>query len=281
MRAWSVGIVLAACMAAVAGAPVGVLLYAPLLLGAAHVAGDVVVLLVDPAVPVARPTLVAVALLTLGSWALYAMGGLGAADLALAVGAVATGVWSGAGPRRAWLMAPVVLLAAAVWWSPAGVRLGMAHAHNLVGVAALLVWSRGARWAWGLVAGVGLVSAAIFAGALDGPLQALADAAPIVAGLAPGLGETLARRVTGTYALLQLVHYAVWLGWAPSLRPGGWRWLAAAMAVVTLPTLGLLVWGADDPAAARAAYLSAAGFHGWLELAVLAHQAAGGARAAR
>jgi hypothetical protein len=94
--------------------------------------------------------------------------------------------------------------------------------------------------------------------------------------LAPGLAPASAAALVRVYAWLQLVHYAVWLVVLPQARPdGGWRALGtpllALCAVGTVALLAAVLFAAGGPVGVRGAYLSLASFHGWVELAVLAH----------
>jgi hypothetical protein len=271
-------------------APLPLLLVAPLLFGVPHVAADLRHLVLDPPRR-AHPRL--------GWWIaapLGAMLALRAASLAgaawwprveLGLGLVAVGAglalagpgWS---PARRLVAGATVLAAPLVWVWPGGAALVIGHAHNLV---ALGVWTLFAAWhgagagRWwvvgltGIATGITLLWPAPAPGAAWGGLT-LAD---LSAALAPGLAPEVAGRVVRSFALLQAVHYAMWLVSVPAARAEGggargWRQVfgSAGLAVVVLGSVLLPALGAVDPAGVRAAYLSLVLFHGWLELAVLA-----------
>jgi hypothetical protein len=274
---------LAVGLAAVLAAPGGVLLWTPLLLGLPHLAGDLRALWVRPLWPVSRamgPWWVALALAMIGLRAAPWLGwtpppglevGLGAGGLAVSAASASSSTGRGlaiaaVGGLLAVGAAPLALLA-------------LGHVHNVVAVVVAVVWasSSGRPGAGALVAWAvgGAVASAAGWGPWDTP-EHEAFLRGLGATLAPGLEPTAAAALVRVYAWLQVVHYAVWLVVLPQARPeGGWR----ALGLPTLSLLGagtalLLVTVAVAPAGAagvRGAYLSLASFHGWLELAVLAH----------
>lgn len=285
----TVGRVLVVLLVAVAltlASPLTVLLWSPLLLGVPHVLGDVRLLITSPVVPVhVRAHLAMAAPLAglVGSRAVGLMDGVDrtAAEVLLGVLAIVAGLATGPGTlvRRALVGLAAGLLALFAWLAPSTLALGFGHAHNLVGLSALVWWTRGSRWSWALLGSSLAAAAVILSGAVDPWLAGLASGA-VVSGLgadglrsslAPGLSDAVAVRVVGAYALLQLMHYAVWVVFAPpiagplQLRP----WMIGLLALACL-ALPVAAWSA--PASVRASYLALVLFHGWLELAVIGHQ---------
>jgi hypothetical protein len=274
---------LAVGLAAVLAAPGGVLLWTPLLLGVPHLAGDLRALWVRPLWPVSR---------SMGPWWLALAGalialraapwlgwtpppglevGLGAGGLALSAAFAPSGAGRGmaiaaVGGLLAWGAAPFALLA-------------LGHLHNVVAVVVAVAWASssgrpggGALAAWAVC---GAAAAAAGWGPWDTPEHG-AFLRGLGATLAPGLEPVAAAALVRVYAWLQLVHYAVWLVVLPQGREdGGWRALGGpTLALFGAGTALLLVAVALAPAGAagvRGAYLSLASFHGWIELAVLAH----------
>jgi hypothetical protein len=286
-----------------ARAPLWLLLAGPLLLGVPHVASDLRTLVLRPGlhrrgalllaagVPLlfccVRPTL----------WA-----GLLAAGGALLA---ARASWR----RRALLGAGCALLLAGALWAGRSGDLVFAHLHNLVALGfAAALWPGGRKaLVW--------PAAAVAAGALAllfVPLEVLAPAslvdaglAPgglrldaLRAGLAPGLGVEAGTRLVLLYGFLQAAHYAAWLVVIPAATTCGGAGPGAAgkpaagargvlrellldlgaplVCLCGLLALGLAGWALFDAAGARDGYLRFAGFHGHLELAALALWAAEG-----
>lgn len=285
----TVGRVLAVLLAAAAltlASPLHVLLWSPLLLGVPHVLGDVRLLVTSPVVPVHVRAHLAMAAPLAGLVASRAVGltdGVDrtSAEVLLGVLAVVAGLSTGPGTfaRRALVGLAAGLLALLAWLAPSTLALGFGHAHNLVGLSALVWWTRGSRWSWTLLGGSIGLGAVVLSGAVDAWLTGLAPGSTVSglgadglrSSLAPGLSDAVAVRVVATYALLQLMHYAVWVVFAPPiagplhLRP----WMIALVAAACL-ALPLAAWSA--PASVRASYLALVLFHGWLELAVIGHQ---------
>ncbi|HEX2690720.1 MAG TPA: hypothetical protein VHN14_29090, partial [Kofleriaceae bacterium] len=165
---------------------------------------------------------------------------------------------------------------------PRVATLVLLHAHNAVGFAIWLRWTRGgpARWP---VAALALGGIALIAlGACDrlipedGPL----DLDALAAAIAPGLGPIAALRVVLIYAFAQALHYLAWLVLIPRARalPTSLRQdfgragvVAIAIAIAGVPAAAIT----DGAAHARDVYLALVVFHGWLELAIVAHLIAG------
>lgn len=265
-------------LAAALSAPLWVLVWVPLFLGVPHVLADLRYLVSAGAPrPVVLPT---GSILALAAMVLHRLGGMAglpyATRLELVLGLVAVGSALASretGARRASALLAASGVALLAWPVPAMAL--SAHLHNYT---ALGIWARlapGGR-APVVVAYLGAL-AALAAGVADrafAPLLADPAGLALVAPLAPGLDPVWVGRLGLSYAFAQLVHYAVWLHLVPALAPGSrslaqdlgrvpaWLGVAAAVAV---PLAGWF-----DPPRVRALYLGAAGFHAWLEWAVLA-----------
>jgi hypothetical protein len=275
--------------------PLWLLLLAPLVFGAPHLVSDVRYLILrPPGMPggIERHVLVAlglplVVLFGLRVLALVEGASWPAVEAALGassvVGAIAAG--SGSTGRRVVAAALALVVARLGWRAPAHVVLGLAHLHNVVAIGLWLAWSRAtvsreARLAIVLVmvAGAGAIAAGTFDRVVDAALYAPSsglDFGAFVDTLAPGLPSTPAIRVVLLYAFAQALHYVMWLVLIPrlatprrSLREDlGALPLALVLVLVVLVPLS----GCFAPVRVRSIYLSLALFHGWLELAVIAH----------
>lgn len=273
---------LALALAAVATAPVAVMLWTPLLLGVPHVAADLRWLVVQPAWGAAPRRWLWATVVALGACRAAALWGGGppvGVELGVGLACALAALVSGGGRWAA--LFGWGLCAAAAWATPAGFVLAVGHLHNAV---ALLLWGLlGDRTAGRVAVGAALATAAIFAGALDGvgwaPVGGL-TLDGLSATLAPGVPQPWATRVVASFALLQLLHYVAWLVWIPGAvgARGTWREalggpavVAVAVAAVGVP---LAAW-VGSPALLRAGYLSLVLFHGWIELVTLAWIAGG------
>jgi hypothetical protein len=269
-------------------APVWLLALGPLVLGVPHLVADLRYLVVRQGL--SRRTgfwLTVVPCLALG---------VGFPGGAFGSGAVAAAALCARGPVA--LRCAVALGCAAFAWgshvlgAPAGALI--AHAHNLVAIAAWCVWSRGALHTTGPVLGLfALAAAGVLAGATEcwvDPSHAYVsewiglDLGEFVRGLSPVADPVWALRLTVFFALAQSVHYGIWLRLIPEqdcARRGMRSFTESHRALVrelgpgpllvaALATLALWVWGALDPAYARASYFRLALFHGPLEMAALA-----------
>ena len=180
----------------------------------------------------------------------------------------------------------VIGLSGVAVYDSAWTTLPLAHAHNLLALVFLALWRRPyvpLRNAWRLA--VGLLIA--------GTLLCLAVPATedrefltsLRLGFAPSVSAHVGYRMLMIYAFCQLLHYAVWLYLLPrALRAREPRVRAAMRTDQTTTRRALMpgaVWSCvlivplyaylTDPISARDHYLALASFHGWLELAVLAH----------
>lgn len=291
-------IAVAVALAATAVAPLALLVAAPLLLGVPHVAADLRHLVVRPPQPLPRTLVGAlavplVALIGLRLGVLFGAAAAPRVELAIGSGAVALAAGWGGG-RAGWLTvaATAAALGLALVW-PRQAALAFGHVHNLVAVAIWCAWVGDRRVWMPVVAVLGGAVALVAAGALDAPLVAAAPTAGhtlqgFVTTLAPDLPGPWGLRAVAAYALLQAVHYGMWLvcipaagrvvdlPTAPTDRWASWRTDLGALGVVAvvLGAVLLAVAGWVDPVTARSGYLSLVLFHGWLELAVGAHLAA-------
>jgi hypothetical protein len=281
-------------------APGILLVLGPIVLGVAHVTGDVRHLVSRRDVPRAWAVLVAIACTTLlglriaelagPTWLPYAR-----FEVLAGWGWVAAGVVLGAccGPSfsRALLMAlPLALLAAASAVSPTVARAILGYAHNLVALVVWLVLFRQQRTAvlasivTALAIAVLLASGSLvpwthwdglWAGRVIDEWLGLAGR-HITQQTAIGIGLS--------YVFLQAVHYAVWVSWIPQDDTCGHGTLTfrmtaralyrdlgrsgVALAVIAATVMVVASFARVHPT--RAVYMSLAAFHGWLELAALA-----------
>ncbi len=304
--AWTAGAVVLVSLALTLGAPLWLLLLAPLWLGVPHVAADVRFLVIRPPGAVPRRLLLALfvpfgAMTLLRVAALAGAPGFPRTELVLGALAVA-GAAAWAGPRvGVWLaLGLVALLVPALAW-PGQAALIVGHAHNFVAVALWAWWMGprgGARWV--VLGALGAALAAIGFGAFDalwfadGPPAAASGLtlAGMIDTLAPDVPGAAAPRLVMAFALMQAVHYGLWLGCIPQSPavhtedaplPPSRRWAAligdlgrVGLAAVLIGAVALPIAGLAAPTAARAGYLSLVLFHGWLELAVAAHLWASG-----
>jgi hypothetical protein len=275
----------------VVSAPLWCLLWAPLLLGVPHLAADVRYLVVRQGLHRRAGFWLAVVLPVALAWVWPR------APLALAALVGAAFVARTSRARRLVLALPASLaLVGVAWWEPRA-SLILAHAHNVVAVAFWWYWARGhGRWRHAVVAGVLAAVLAIGLGVFDGLALRPWALQPPVAGfdlgavvnelspVSPWLHPVGAVRWALAFALLQSVHYAMWLRLIPDedrarTGPrgfvGSYRALAAdlghpAVWLVGAVALGALAWGLSDAATARMTYLRLAFGHGYLELAVAA-----------
>lgn len=283
--------------------PLWLLLLAPLLLGVPHVAADLRHLVLRPPRPLPRGLLgaIAVPFVAMTALRIATLAGLGSfTTLELLLGATSVGVaviWA----RGRWRIqlaigAGVLAFLVPALLAPRQAALVIGHAHNLVALG-LWVWWMGPHrlGPWLVVALTTALTSALLLGIADPLVLATAgersagglDFAGLIQTLAPDLPAPFDLRVVLTFALLQAVHYSLWI-WCIPLSPAftpeaaalsrraRWRrWvrdLGPALAlVVVLGALALPLAGFFAPAEARGAYLSLVLFHGWLELAIAAH----------
>jgi hypothetical protein len=162
------------------------------------------------------------------------------------------------------------ILTTAAFWLPRTAVLGFAYLHNFIAVAVLLYYSRN----WPLALVHLLISSAILLGFLPFNDSAFGgfSLTSFAETMSPGLSADFGMRLVLLFAFTQAFHYAVWLVLLPRERKiavwGGDRRLLAGVAAAAVV---VAVCGAWRPVETRDAYLYAAGFHAWLELAAMAH----------
>ncbi|TVQ87292.1 MAG: hypothetical protein EA397_18420 [Deltaproteobacteria bacterium] len=281
--------------------PLWLLLLAPLLLGVPHVAADLRHLVLRPPRPLPKGLLGAVALpfAAMTGLRIATLAGLGSfttLELLLGAGSVGVAAFWARGRWRIQLVigAGVLGFLVPALLAPRQAALVIGHAHNLVALG-LWVWWMGPhrRGPWLVVALTATLTLALMLGIADPLVLATAgessagglDFSGLTQTLAPDLPAPFDLRIVLTFALLQAVHYSLWI-WCIPLSPtfspiprsskARWRrWLqdlGPVMAlVVVLGALALPLAGLFAPAEARGAYLSFVLFHGWLELAIAAH----------
>lgn len=282
-------------------APGALYVLSPLVLGAAHIGADIRYLVRRQKMPPAVEAFLyggCAAVLALRAAEMAAPLALPYSRIELAtaagwvLGASLLAVRGPAAHARAAAIALGAAGALAVAWNrPNGARIVFAHAHNAV---ALLVWlaiffrRRCAAVPMAILTGAVLLIASgstlpyvLRLGGHDPFRSHWIDAAAL---LAPFVPVRLGGSIVLSYVFLQSVHYMVWLVWIPdcAARAQGtptFRMTAQGLrrdlggiglALVAVAALLVVVAAFFDAVRARAAYLSLSGFHGYLELAVLA-----------
>ena len=284
--------------------PAALFVVGPLLLGVAHVVGDLRYLVLRRSV--SSSVVVLGAVFAAGLFAarvtdmLMPGAGLTAAQELRAIelwagASVVAAVLSQHGQRARGLIAGglVLGLGAAAQARPDLAQMAFAHLHNVIGIA-LWLWLFRRRVAPVvpalalLVAGLVLVGSGVTLGQAEsrGALtfggQHLSSVAEWVA---PGLPARWMLGALMTYILLQAVHYSVWIAWVPqedtraegtmsfrmsarSLRDD-LRWLTVpvVLVAVAVPLIALR----HGAVLTRDGYLSLASFHGYLEVAMAAY----------
>ncbi len=270
--------------------PLALLLLTPLVLGVPHVVGDLRCLVLSPSARALRLPKLALfgplaAMTVFSSSTVF--GGESWPRAQILCGAAAVlGAILGARGRAPWRIAlatAVVVLAALACSNVTLGLVALAHAHNVIALLWFCAWARDRRAALGALAVYVLAVGAFLSGLGSAPIDAEfwgLSSAKLAAQLAPGVSTDFAQRIVASFAFAQAAHYGVWIWLLPRERATSLRrdlgahglWLFAASAVL-VPLLAL-----RDPVWARDSYLALAAFHGWLELAVLAHLFARGSR---
>ena len=302
-------------LALVALAPVWLLLVGPLVLGVPHVMADIRYCFIRPARPIGWLPRVVVALPILGLMGMRAANLFFGVEIPLwndvAFGSAAIVLASALGPRSAGARVGLTLITVGLGvLALAHARttiLIFAHAHNVIALGIFALWARSRGVgsaafavvpafviAIGLIAVGALEPVTAYFGGTQEPVAGL-SLAGLAASLAPGVDGALATRIVLVYAFAQAMHYVLWLRLTPgAVLPGppsltyrrtlrGWvedfgrlPFALAALSIIAVP-----IWAAfAEPMTVRSGYLSLAGFHGWLELAMLAMLGLGRARPA-
>lgn len=293
-------IVLAFALSVVA--PAWMLALGPLLFGVPHVASEVRYLIVRRRLSRGLLAAVIVGCVTISGLRLvgrvyddrlfFARAEILVGALWIAGGALLATRRPGAMRRLAWVAPPIIVAAAFAVRYATVAQLAFVHVHNF---GALLLWLVLFRRRRGVpVLALALLCAALLLivsgvtvpwSASLGTLTALdVDVARIAAWLTPGVGASLAVPLAVVHAFSDSVHYGTWLGIIPEeeIRAEGsltFRMTlhslladfgAMGVAVTVAAFVAVLVGCAVNLSSARGVYFSAAGFHGYLELAVLA-----------
>ncbi len=292
-------------------APAVLLVYSPLLLGVPHVVGGLRHLMLRRSVSGAFRgcTLAACGLLTAlrlramlqpsvrwPPWLEFLVAGAWVAS-----GAVLGAVEYGQRSRALWTLSALLPLGAMACANPYVATLVLVHAHNVITIGVwLLLFRSTLRASWLPITAVGVAAALVSSDrAIAWSLRygftraAGIDLVEAMDWVVPGLDGALALRLTYLFILLQFVHYAVWLAWAPSDdSPGNGRrsFRESARGLVSdlgrvglsLACLGCVAVAFAGVALtaprAREIYLALAGFHVYLELAAFAYLSARGHR---
>lgn len=289
--------------------PAWMLLVGPIILGVPHVVADVRYLLIRPLTPISRAARLGIVLplaLLIVLRLVNVVGGPESLRLEVGCGVAALlfGVVLARGRRavQATLVTVATLLGGAALLEPRWATLAMAHLHNFVAVGLFVTWSKRqgfSRHAL-LVGATFMVCVMLLASGLLEPLSHLGaslnpasgiDLDLLAEALAPGLPQTLAMRVLLIYAFAQAVHYTIWLRLIPGSEPfeaqrapttfrrNARRLRADFGRLGVLAVIGISLFvpiaGCVNALATRDVYFSIVVFHGWLELAVLAHLLAG------
>jgi hypothetical protein len=282
-------------------APAVMLAVGPIVFGVPHVASDVRYLVLRRGVsrPAIVLTLVFAALVTaVRGLGLLLPGALPWAGVEMTLLCAWVGSAAIAGARvsgRSGLTFPVLLVAGGATLFMAehaiGTSIVLAHAHNVIAIAVwLFVFRRSVRAATVPMILVGLAVIVLLSGAtlpVSMPRSnalgfSVADAA---SWMAPGFSARAGIAIVLSFAFLQSMHYAVWLGWIPQedvraegtlsfkmslrsmLRDFGGRGLGVVLGLTLVVALGACF----ALTRTRDLYLSFAVFHGYLEIAMLAY----------
>lgn len=268
--------------------PVALVAIGPIVYGVPHILSDVRYLLARPGLS-RRPLFLGA--LVIGC--LLAVAGLGVrgaiVGAALALAASRAAAW-----RKAAGIGAAAALFGVCQWAGWYSDLAFVHLHNFVGLTIWLLWRRRVtRLHWIFTGAVLIASAAILLGAaapilartggFSAPWTDL-DFRDLAFTVSPVPYGPWAERLLVLYAFAQAAHYVVWLRLVPEDdRPGPaprsyrqtYRALVADVGgVVTwialLTMAALVVWACASLGGARTGYLTAAFFHGHLELVAIA-----------
>lgn len=222
-------------------------------------------------------------------------------EMSIAFAWIILAIMSGARERKSsapLLLLPLLLVLGYFAALHAGiVRIGFAHAHNVIGIFAWIVLFRKNKRAVilpaiALIAAVALlISGATLPMLTQNGFSSFGfDLSGVGRALAPGASSSFAEGVALSFVLLQSVHYATWLVWIPqdSLPGEGTftfrmtaRSLVSDFGIPALAFFAMLAVALGGSALfhARSAvgtYMSLATFHGYFEIAILAYFAARG-----
>lgn len=287
-------------------APLWLLLLGPLILGVPHVISDIRYLLIRPPEKIHRRAIQVIfaALVAMTGLRVYALATnhwIPAWEMVCGnIAVLGAMLWVHKPSRWRWplLAVSVYLCFLSVRW-PQEAILVVGHLHNFIAVGLWLYWSKGEgpwhRYAGVIVLYLLCVAALGFGvferlsastGAFSAPASGL-HFGELVSFLAPGFSPTWGFRLVLIYAFAQAIHYTVWLRLIPGNhhfyskpRPSTFReniqrlrhdfgsvgFVLCIAGCVLVPVLGIF-----HPTGTRSVYLSLILFHGWLEIAVIAH----------
>ncbi len=287
-------------------APLWMLLLGPLLLGVPHVISDVRYLLIRPPKQMSRLVVTAI-LLPLTAMTILRvstmLGGPWLAKWEMACGGIAVVGVMGFATRATHWRWPLFTVATYLSWlafvHPQHAILWVGHLHNFIAFGLWLYWSKGeGPWrryigvAWLYLMCIAALGLGVFervsssVGAFSAPSTGL-HFGDLAQTLAPGINPTWGLRMVLIFAFAQAVHYTVWLRLVPGnqtfypprgpstfrrnferLRKdfGKWGLILCIEASILVPCFGIYT-----PTNTRNTYLSLVLFHGWLEIAVIAH----------
>ncbi len=287
-------------------APLWLLLIGPLILGTPHIVSDIRYLLIRPPEKVERWAVWGILIPLAGMTALRLGMMAGwlywpAAEIACGCAAILSAVTTSRADVRLRMALLVLLSVCAVWLigRPWQTILALGHLHNLVAFGLWLWWSRG-EGPWWRYAGVVVFYFGAIGLLASGWLEPLAasvgayrdlsngfDLHGMVRTLAPGVEPVWGLRIVLIYAFAQAVHYTIWLRLVPNNHqfyprkgPSTFRRNLEAlrmdfgrigMWLVILGCLAVPCIGLFDAVHTRNAYLTLIAFHGWLEIAFIAH----------
>jgi hypothetical protein len=275
-------------------APAAALAVSPLVLGIPHIASSFRYLVLRQRFPRWALALLAIpALAVMGFRILEQYGsvvpfaarievgiGVGWAFGAAIFGARAT-------PRRLWFVLPGLAALAAFGLShPIATRLAFVHVHNLGAVAAWVLLFR--RRDFFVPMMLLVVALSLLVSGAVAPLTTTGlgvDHAVVGQWLAPGLAASVAVPLVLAHVFTDSVHYAFWLGVIPeeTLRGEGSLTFRMTMrglvrdfgvpglAFVAAAMIGFGAFALFGAARARDAYFAIAGFHGYVEGAMLVY----------
>lgn len=204
-----------------------------------------------------------------------------------AVAAAIGGARVAKSPRRLLLVLPVLALVGIAGLShPTWIRLAFIHIHNLGAVAAwMLLFRRGRVLLPGLLLAASLVLLGSGIVTARFPVALGVDLDVVARWLAPGMALSAAVPLVLMHVFTDSVHYAFWLGVIPeeTLRGEGsltfrmtWRGLVrdfgkSGLAFIGVAMAALALLACFGAARARDVYFAVAGFHGYLEGAMIVY----------
>lgn len=285
----AIGLVVTLALACVA--PLWAFALGPIVLGVPHLVSDVRYLVVRPRLHERRRLVLAVGLPLVAATIAQSP----ALGLAAGVGAIlfATGDRAELSPRRIALLAALGCTIVLAALAPRTAAITLLHGHNGVAIVVFLVAFARSRRAGAFVAiAAAAATAALLGGLFDPLLGSTSTSGPhtglsfegMLDLLAPNVADpVMAMRIATLFVFAQGFHYVIWLRVVPEEareRPGIRSFRSSIVAlerelglgvvlVVALLSLALLGRAAASLEAARALYLRASGFHGYLEIAFL------------